>query len=191
MEGLKTNLLTFLALLLLPSGLTAQQTSDRVSVGLHYSTLALSYPNQTRSGLGGWFAHEVFDHVGVDAAFSIFPADDTRTRRLVQLLAGGRAGLGGDRLEAFGRIRPGLTRFSQRFFAPDIACILIFPPPDACLIRSVNFTIDIGGTVQLFPTRRAVIRVDAGDSLIRFGRGQLVPVWKHNLQLVTGVGVRF
>ena len=84
-----------------------------------------------------------------------------------------------------------MIHFSERFFAPDTVCILIFPPPESCLIDGTNLTIDVGGTVEVYPGSRAVLRFDLGDSLIRFTRTQQDAAWRHNVQFAAGAGLRF
>jgi hypothetical protein len=122
---------------------------------------------------------------------NLFPEDHPVIGRQTQLLAGVRGGVRSDRLAAFARVRPGLTHFTGRFTAPDIACIAIFPTPEACLIKATNFAVDAGGTFEVYPTLRTVLRFDLGDTVIRFARTGLDPAWKHNLQFVAGVGIRF
>ncbi len=62
---------------------------------------------------------------------------------------------------------------------------------------------DVGGVVEFYPSRNTVIRIDAGDTIIRYGTfrtlvflpGQPVieraPETRHTFQLVTGFGFRF
>jgi len=167
--------------------------AQHAAAGASYTLLSLTYPDQTRNGLGGWLTWDAAAGltVGLDVSASVFPEDDPIVGRQIQLLAGGRSGFRTGRFGAFARVRPGMIHFSERFFAPDTVCILIFPPPESCLIESTNLTVDAGGTVEVYPTSRSVLRLDAGDTLIRFSRAQRDPAWKHNLQFTAGAGVRF
>ena len=178
-------------LILLSPALNAQ----RASVGASYTLLSLTYPDQIPSGFGGWLAWDFGNAagvvVGLDVGANLFPEDHPLIGRQTQLLAGIRGGVRTSRVGAFGRLRPGLVHFSERFFAPDIACVLIFPPPESCLIDATNPALDVGGTLEVYPAPRAVVRIDAGDTLIRFRRGALDPAWKHNLQFSAGAGLRF
>jgi hypothetical protein len=162
--------------------LRAQSTA----IGASYSLLSLTYPDQIPNGFGGWVTWRF-----VDVAAHLFPEDHPIIGRQTQLLAGGRAGLQRGGFGAYARVRPGLIHFSERFLAPDIGCVAVFPTPEACLIDRTNFALDFGGTVELLPTPRTVVRVDVGDTLIRFNRTELDPVWRHNFQLSAGAGVRF
>ena len=164
---------------------TPLQAQDS-SVGASYTLLSLTYPDQMPSGVGGWLTWKF-----IDVAANFFPEDHPIIGRQTQLLAGVRGGFRMERLGAFARVRPGFVHFSERFFAPDIVCVAIFPPPEACLIEPTNLAVDIGGTLEVFTTSRAIFRMDLGDTLIRFARGSLDPVWKHNFQLAVGAGLRF
>jgi hypothetical protein len=168
--------------------------AQNASAGASYTFLSLTYPDQIPNGIGGWFAWDLADAgptIGADLGVSFFPEDHSIIGRQIQAMAGVRTGIRAGRVGAFARVRPGLVHFSERFFAPDVVCILIFPPPESCLIESTNAAVDLGGTVELHPTPRSVVRIDAGDTLIRFARGQQDTVWKHNFQLSAGAGLRF
>jgi hypothetical protein len=45
--------------------------------------------------------------------------------------------------------------------------------------------------VEFSPSPRAVIRVEVGDTVIRFNRTEFDAVWRHNFQLSAGAGMRF
>jgi hypothetical protein len=168
--------------------------AQNASAGASYTLLSLTYPDQIPHGIGGWFSWDFADTgltIGADAAINFFPEHHPIIGRQTQAMAGIRSGIRVGPVGAFMRVRPGLVHFSERFFAPDIACILIFPPPESCLIESTNAALDLGGTVEMYLTRRSVVRIDVGDTLIRFARSQRDAAWKHNFQLSAGAGVRF
>ena len=65
-----------------------------------------------------------------------------------------------------------------------------------------EFTLDAGGVVEFYPSRRITLRVDVGDTIIYYGETFFfveLPVGKvtrpavttHNLQLNAGIGFRF
>ncbi len=59
--------------------------------------------------------------------------------------------------------------------------------------------VDVGGVVELYPSRKAVVRVDMGDTIVRYGEESLdgaqspivVASTRHNFQFSVGVGYRF
>jgi hypothetical protein len=163
-------------------------------VGASYTLLSLTYPDQIPNGFGGFLTWDLADSgltFGLDAGVALFPDDHPIIGRQTQLVGGPRAGVRGRRFGAFARVRPGMVHFSRRFFAPDTVCILIFPTPESCLTRETNFAVDVGGTVELYPTTQSVVRVDLGDTAIRFTRSGRSPAWKHNFQFAGGAGFRF
>ena len=172
--------LVLISLLAVP--LRAQETT----VGGAYTLLSLTYPDQIPNGFGGWLTWRL-----VDIGVNLFPEDHPIIGRQTQVLAGARGGFRLGSVAVYGRVRPGVIHFGRRFLAPEIGCVAVFPTPDACLIDATNLAVDLGGTAEFSPSPRAVIRIDAGDMLIRFNRTQLDPVWRHNFQLSAGAGVRF
>lgn len=179
---MRRSLLVLTFLIALSPALHAQ---DR-SAGASYTFLFLTYPDQIPHGFGGWLTWKF-----VDVGVNLFPDDHPIIGRQTQVQAGVRGGVRNRVVGVFGRARPGIIHFSERFFQPEIGCILIFPPLESCLIDATNLTLDLGGTIELYPSARSIIRIDIGDTLLRFARGQLDAVWKHNLQVAGGGGVRF
>jgi hypothetical protein len=165
-------------------------TSGQTQIGGHYSALSLEYPDQTRHGGGAFFVYAPRGWIGVDVTTSWFPSDDVGGSAW-QLLAGPRVGGSVGRIGIFGRVRPGLVRFSERFFAPETVCIAIFPTPEGCLVKSTNFALDYGTTVEASLSSRTVLRFDIGDALTRYRRGDDSSSWKHGLLVTAGAGWRF
>ena len=164
--------------------------AQALQVGGHYSALALEYPDQTRSGVGAFFVYSPRDWVGLDVATTIFTSEDLGGAAW-QVLAGPRLGGSVGGLGLYGRLRPGFIHFSDRFYAPDVICIAIFPPPESCLAGATNVALDLGGTVQVSPTPRTVLRFDLGDTLIRYARGGDGAAWRHGVQFTAAFGVAF
>lgn len=78
----------------------------------------------------------------------------------------------------------GQTRFIHFSAVPVFLCIAA-----PCIQPAKNkFAFDVGGVVEYYPSKRLVVRFDAGDLIIKhqriFGTDQ-------NLQISAGVGVRF
>ncbi len=164
--------------------------AQSTQAGVHYSALAQEYPDQSRSGVGGFIVFSPLAWLGVDATTSLFFSEPIGGYAW-QVLAGPRVGVSWSDFAVFGRVRPGFVRFSERFGKPNIACILIFPPPAACLAPHTNFSLDVGGTVEVPLNPSMLLRFDLGDTLMRFDRNDLGAEWVHNLQFAAGVGWRF
>ncbi|MPZ16890.1 MAG: hypothetical protein GEV06_03070 [Luteitalea sp.] len=170
----------------------AQVAADpRGAVGLQYSAMALDYPDQTRSGIGGWFTYDVADWLALDTSVSFFPTNDAVSGRQFQALVGAKAGWRNDRFGLFGKVRPGVLHFSRRFFAPDTNCPAIVPTPESCFIDGSNFAVDVGAVFDVYPTRSTMLRIDGGDNVIRFGRAERSAEWTHNPNVNLAAGWRF
>lgn len=193
MSSHRIEIIIALAIVLLWSSLEARaQTSDpRAAVGLQYSALALDYPDQTRSGVGGWFTYDVSDWLAIDTNVSFFPSQDATSGRQAQGLVGAKAGWRNERFGLFGKLRPGVLYFSRRFFAPDTACPLVIPTPEGCFIDSTNFAVDAGAVFDIYPTRSTMLRIDGGDTMVRFGRDERSAEWTHNPHVNVAAGWRF
>jgi len=169
----------------------AQQADSQVDVGAHYSSLVLGDPGQARSGVGGWFAYRFVRAIALDANVSVFPSENGEGGRVSQALIGASLGWRGERIGVFGKVRPGWVHFSDRFIAPGVVCIAIFPTPEGCLVDATNLAIDVGGVFNFYPTRSTVLRVDVGDTALRRGSYRPSAEWTQHLQVNVGAGWRF
>ena len=169
----------------------AQSADSHVDVGAHYSALVVGDPGRARSGAGGWFTYQFVRGIALDADASVFPSEKATGGRVSQALIGARLGWRGQRIGVFGKVRPGLVHFSNRFIAPGIVCIAIFPTPESCLVDSTNLALDIGGVFNLYPTRSSVLRVDVGNTALRLGSHKPSADWTQHLQVNIGAGWRF
>ncbi|HKR00124.1 MAG TPA: hypothetical protein VJT09_05595, partial [Pyrinomonadaceae bacterium] len=129
--------------------------------------------------------------------------------RAVQGLVGVKIGKRYEKFGIFGKARPGLISFSEGLFefvpSPSIDPFGQIPTRTQ---RLTHFAADIGGVLEFYPTRRIFTRIDAGDTIIRYGRTttttvvmtgtqfSVVPITvpsdtTHNFQFSAGVGFRF
>jgi hypothetical protein len=122
----------------------------------------------------------------------------------VEGLFGIRAGFRGNTFGLFGKLRPGLIHFSQ-VACPDGGVLIEGrcygglipgslgrgegePAPLQPLSGKARLALDVGGVLEFHPTRRYVLRVDLGDTVIRNSQPGRT---SHNFQLGIGVGIRF
>lgn len=180
--------------------------NDRVTVDKRYE-----------SGFGGRFTFNVNRNLALESELNFTPSTKTfdeiirggsiPTRRSsggekTQFLAGVKYGYRGKRFGVFGKVRPGFIRFNA-FESIDLKVVVPSPgggPPKNILLSlsekpATFFNVDIGGVFEYYPTKRTVIRFDAGDTIIRF-HGQdpkaINPSFtRHNLQMNLGFGFRF
>lgn len=168
--------------------------------------------SETRSddpGFGGRFGYNISKYVALEAQVDFFPRDrDLEAGRKIQGLFGVKAGKRFDRVGVFGKARPGLINFKRGDYVLVRGCIQIFPPPLGCYdpVATTNFAFDLGAVVEIYPSKRTLLRFDVGDTIVRLDR-RLVAVdgapfnglavfpvaaeTKHNLQASAGFGFRF
>jgi len=166
----------------------AQSETPRVEFGAHYTLLRLRDFDTTDHGVGGGVILNVTDGFGIKGEVNFFPRGGDNLAaptgfsigsQGVQSLFGVKYGMRSEFAGIFGKIRPGFMRFTEN--EPSIP--FIPPTPGA-----TEFALDIGGVFELHHTRRVAFRFDIGDTIIRFGG---LGFSSHNLQITTGVALRF
>lgn len=153
-------------------------------------------------GLRG--GYRITENSAVEAEVNIFqrpPTDDPATLgKWSQGLFGLKVGRKlGSNIGVFGKVRPGFARFDGITSAEIL-------PDGSVTVRLIKdntfFAFDIGGGVELYPSPRTIVRLDAGDVIIRYtGRpgdgfdpiSNLVQRthYGHNFQFSVGFAVRF
>jgi len=180
------------------------QTAERkVELGFHYTSINLGVFDSKEAGGGVRLSYNINNYLSVEAEGNLFefsigdgpPTDDVLA---AQGLVGAKAGLRNRHVGVFAKIRPGVVNFPslrvrRRF------CNLLQPCEDAG--RSGNrFALDTGAVLELYPTDRIIVRLDIGDTMIRFSDDSFfkssAPVriddgFRHNFQFAVGVGFRF
>jgi len=169
----------------------AQPRSEtpKVEVGAQYSLLRLSDFDTTDNGVGGRVTFNITDGFGVEGEVNFFPEGrinfanlSSSDSRRTQGLFGVKYGIRSDKAGIFGKFRPGFMHFGQGTPLPGV-------PASA---GQTAFALDIGGVFELYPLRSVALRFDVGDTIIRFNNIPLTaPFNSHNLQISTGVGLRF
>lgn len=196
----------FLALVLSAPGSSATARASQANRELAFQLVAPRFGafETTDVGFGGRLSYLLRPYFALEGELTFFPANLTEEQpfsdRRVEGLFGVKVGPRFEKFGVFGRLRPGFFRFGK---APEpLACILIFPPPLACELSSGRtvWVMDLGGGIELFPHPRTVLRLDLGDSLLRYPGPVLGPdgkayldgsFWSHNLRVAVGGGFRF
>jgi hypothetical protein len=188
----------------------AQEEAPKFEVGAQFTSIAVDDNPSSLSicnacdefvykGVGGRFTYNVNDSLAVETEVNFFLDENQRytSRRVgghpVQALFGVKAGRRFERFGVFGKVRPGFISFS-RVVSSGIGGGPILPD----LSRKTHFNLDVGGVFEVYPSRRVVLRVDAGDTIVRYGEenlpGAQIPFegeTRHNFQFNAGVGFRF
>lgn len=210
---------TALMLFILASATAARaQESDapKTEIGVQFSSLSVNLPvfggTQNPPGFGARVTYNVNDFFAVEAEGNIYPS--TTRRDYVVGGAAQQAQFGakvGKRWKSFGlfaKARPGFVSFGETLAPPSQgqaggATFFGFGRE-----RKTHFSMDVGGVLEFYASRRTFVRVDAGDTIIRYGEhAEFVPVplpgsfasaigpapseTLHNFQFTAGVGFRF
>jgi len=186
----------------------AQTEAPKFEVGAQFTAIAIDDDPSNNTlcgdpcdtfvykGAGGRFTYNLNDSFAVETGVNFFNENQSFTSRRVggkpvQALFGVKAGRRFERVGVFGKVRPGFLSFSRT-----ISSGLGGIGPDYS--RKTHFNLDVGGVFEVYPSRRVVLRVDAGDTIIRYGEEQLAGALsafegetRHNFQVNAGVGYRF
>ena len=190
------SLLSWIAISLLlvcASSAQAQEKNPKYEVGVHYAALNVSEKSDKDSGVGLRFTYNLNDYLGLEAETTGY--QQTREgggNNETQGLFGVRAGKRNERWGLFAKVRPGVTRF-----------YLLGVPEQTVFEQGHNrFAVDVGGIFEYYPTRHTALRVDVGDTMVRYKTGDFFyqrldePMFvqrrlSHNLQINLGFALRF
>jgi hypothetical protein len=152
----------------------------------------------TTFGYGGRVGYNLNRYVAVEAEFNHFPRrnfNEVFQGRREQFFAGVRVGRRWEKAGVFAKLRPGTMHFDEVPF--HTVC-----DGGGCREKAENtLALDAGAVVEYYPTSRTIVRLDAGDTIIRFketgptalfGSTAFTPrQTTHNFQLSLGFGFRF
>jgi hypothetical protein len=191
----------------------AQQPEPaKLEIGAQFSSLTLAAPGVKREvGVGGRVTYNLTDNLAVEAEGNYFPSGSTRGftpgGSILQGQFGLKAGKRWDRFGIFAKARPGFVSFDGTFAARQAGTTTLngmqFPVYDLNrIIRTTHFSMDLGGVLEVYPSRRVIVRFDAGDTMIRYGAHDTLDFshtpeffrapaqTTHNFQFSAGVSFR-
>ncbi|HEX8138837.1 MAG TPA: hypothetical protein VF544_14815 [Pyrinomonadaceae bacterium] len=179
---------------------------------------------ENQPGFGGRIGYNLTPHVALEAEVNFFPGagsfnvpESFRGGHKLEGLFGVKAGRRFEKVGVFGKARPGFLYASKGDLRhpSGFACIAVFPTPAACFETTGknSFALDLGAVIEFYPTRRTIIRIDAGDTIVhlneRFVSGgttnptaltlrppfpvaeRIAAETTHNFQGSIGIGFRF
>ncbi|HVF45071.1 MAG TPA: outer membrane beta-barrel protein [Pyrinomonadaceae bacterium] len=200
-----------------PATRAQEHDAPKVEVGAQFSSLSVTPPNsfgtENATGFGGRVTYNFTDHVAVEAEGNFYPNGLARNYvtggRAEQMQFGLKVGKRFENFGVFAKARPGFISFSETqrvtqlpVVSGDIVDIVNTLTDE----RKTHFTTDVGGVLELYPSRRVLVRFDFGDTLIRYGEHDEVgpsllnpfgaifrapSEVKHNFQFTGGVSYRF
>jgi hypothetical protein len=162
--------------------------------------------DQSNSGLGGRFGYNITRYLAAEIEFDFFPQQrpvlnsiNTPIQkyydsRRMEGLFGIKAGVRGHHIGIFGKARPGFFYISkgERYVDPKV---MFFRAPEE-VQSQLRFAMDLGGIVEIYTAKCSFVRIDLGDTMIRFKQSKWSDVStrdmrSHNFQLNVGLGFRF
>ena len=150
----------------------AQGTHSRFEIGAQASFLSATLPATgdpfVIGGFGGRFTWNLSRRFALDSELDWFPRNQKAALQaggdVIAIQAGPKITLyRGEGFGFFAKIRPGLL-------SSDNVCLEKVVPPnifECSYGRVTHFAVDMGGVVELYPTRHLTLRVDLGETLIR------------------------
>jgi hypothetical protein len=208
------------ALLICSNARAQEHDAPKVEVGVEYSSLSINLPGfrgtENVAGFGARVTYNLSDYFAVEAEGNVFPTgastDYTTGGASQQAQFGVKVGKRWNRFGVFAKARPGFISFGNTFNPISVQTLL--PDGNPTLItqfnpgnRKTHFSTDVGGVLEFYPSRRMLVRFDAGDTIIRFGEHDEVSgvvssfvtpsVFRapaettHSFQFTAGIGFRF
>jgi Outer membrane protein beta-barrel domain len=155
-------------------------------------------------GIGGRIGYNFNRYLAIEAEGNFFPKrnfNEGEQSRKAQLLAGLKAGTRTETFGVFVKARPGLMYFS--ILPAHRICNTSPINGDFICIgeKQTNFAFDVGGVVEYYPSSRTIIRLDLGDTIVRFKEAGPTQIFTssiftpanttHSFQLSIGFSLRF
>jgi hypothetical protein len=194
-----------LAVLLAPSAASAQAggapdvDAHRAEVGVLYTGVNLEGFGETINGLGGRFGYNFNKNFALDTEFAFFPETHLGNRQIgqkTQAFAGVKAGARTRYVGVFAKARPGVMFIGEVTSGFNCNGTSF---GRTCRPSHNNLALDAGGVLELYPSSRTIVRLDAGDTIVRIrnatagviGSSVVTNDTTHNFQFSVGFGYRF
>ena len=218
MSSNRCPVVTFAVLLFCLCAVSATNAQDtpKVEIGVQVTALnlgdfKLAVPDlgDSQRGAGGRVTVNLNDNLSIEGEFNTFPNNFRLTLpqlgnlvrreltrdRVDQFLFGIKLGARSDHFGIFAKLRPGYVRSVLQ----DETTGNTNPTLNTMFRTTSGWALDVGGVFEFYPSRHTMIRLDAGDTIIRYQTksqttGTTTTTNKfnnHNLQVSAGFGLRF
>jgi hypothetical protein len=148
-----------------------QSRFSRLTVGAQATSLSLAFIDNfagatTVAGVGPFASYRIWRFVEADTSMFLFPREEQSTGprdggRIFQGFYGVRAGFRSRHIGFFAKVRPGFQSYSSTLTSVTFSSGTTFMEHFS---RATDFALDLGGVIELYPTRHFVVRLDAGDT---------------------------
>ncbi|HSE18720.1 MAG TPA: outer membrane beta-barrel protein [Pyrinomonadaceae bacterium] len=211
---MKTSIYLLLTFVTFAAVVVAQDKKDRVEIGVQSTSLTFFEPespfNVTNSGIGGRVTYNFNRSLAAEAEINFLPQkqfvlSSFANSSAIQAQFGVKLGKRFERFGLFAKVRPGfLSVDALESVTPET--VTVVTGFNFKVERTNLFSLDTGGVLELYPSRRIVVRFDAGDTAIRhpelfevvfpgtgeppFAQLARPAKFKHNFQFTAGVAFR-
>ncbi len=187
-------------LVLAPATSQAQTDEHKFEAGVVFTMLGAETFDQSSKGLGARFGYNFNDHLALDAEASLFPRTslgNNQSGQNAQGFVGLKAGARSKYVGIFAKARPGVMSIGTSVSGFDCSSRGAF---NVCRPERSHLALDAGLVAEVYPSARTIIRVDLGDTIVRFktaGRNVFDGTQfsstdlSHNFQASIGFGYRF
>jgi hypothetical protein len=189
----------------------------RFEVGIQFSSLVLSRPasgffigdrgSEAEAGGGARFGVNATDDLAFEVEGNFYPRrrfgiDTAVGGYPAQAQAGVKYGRRFERFGLFAKARPGIVTFSSVNEVSGYESFVFegqtYLFPTFRDTSKTYFSMDVGGVLEFYPSKRILTRFDVGDTMIRYPSSftttpppRLPAELRHNLQITAGLGFRF
>jgi hypothetical protein len=189
-----------LLLLLAPLGAQAQTEEYKYEVGAVFTAVGAENLDGASKGLGARFGYNFNEHFALDAETSFFPRrhlGNNQSGQNVQGFVGLKAGARSKYVGIFAKARPGVMFIGTSTSGFDCDTRGDFR---VCRPEHNHLALDAGVVAEVYPSSRTIIRVDVGDTIVRFrsagrdvfnGTQTSSSDITHTFQASIGFGYRF
>jgi Outer membrane protein beta-barrel domain len=164
---------------------SAQSNESKFEVGAQFSVLGgrddFLFGSPTSVGGGARLTYNLMKYLALEGEMNLFPRRSNNAPRY-QGQFGMKTGMRFDRFGVFGKVRPGFVNTYEN-----------------------KFSLDLGGVLEFYPSRRLIVRFDIGDTIVNLRKTYVISgifpdrvlavrtgsSATHNLQMGAGVGFRF
>jgi hypothetical protein len=175
-----------IAVQLVTATLRAQQPTPKLELGAQFSSIDFNGFLEKPAGIGARFHYNLGAHFATDSEVIHYPENPSGDYGETTALFGVRVGERWERFGAFGRARGGFVHFGGANHN------LLLP-------RKTVGSLDFGGTIEYYASRRLLLRLEAGDLIVPYGDGMAILSTgtikklgtRHNLTTSLGFAVRF
>jgi hypothetical protein len=198
-----------------------EHDAPKVEVGAQFSSLSITPPafggTENALGFGARVTYNLTDRVAVEAEGNFYPTSLRQTYvtggNAEQVQFGLKVGKRFEKFGVFAKARPGFVSFDDTLKVTQLPVVTGGVTDIVNTFgsgRKTHFSTDVGGVLELYPTRRVLVRFDFGDTIIRYGEHDVLnyslvidpPIdekplvkapaaFKHNFQFTGGVAYRF